>query len=141
MLNNYSIDDYEMTRNWLLGKAELSPETNNPLLYIYQKIGNAWFPHPGAVLFRKKPEFFQLACPTHTLVLFYGLFTFQFYLPGCVQDQWIWEGDKIVLPLDEHLAHTKPGKDNKLEFGVTKIDFSSKELIKNPNQSFSVGRI
>ena len=136
MLNHETLSDYETTRNWLLGKEELNIQPNNPLYCIYQKIGGRLFPHPWAVLMEKKKEFYNTPCPTHSFLLFYGLFAFQIFIPGNVKDDWIWKEDRVILPIENHISLSEVDSNGKVKLGVDRIDFSSKELIKNPEHIF-----
>jgi hypothetical protein len=138
MLKNDSLCDYELTRGWLLEENELKLQSNNPIFSVFQKIGGKLFPHPIAYLMRKKIEFIDMPFPTHSMLIFYGLFAYQVFIPGNLKDDWIWENDNIILPIENHITHSNLDSNNKIKSDVDMVDFSSNELFKNPKQVFSV---
>lgn len=141
MMDESSIRYYEQTRKWLIENGELSLAQNNPIYHVYQKIGGRMFPHPQAFLLKKRTIFKDHPCPSHALIIFYGLFGFQLFIPGNSNDIWIWKGNKVILPIENHISIHKIDENQNVKISVDKVDFSSDKTLKTPSHNFSVGMI
>lgn len=139
MLKELNLNNYETTIKWLLETADLKQSNSKSLFYVYQKIGPGISKHPWAFLLKKRENFITNPIPTHVLLLSYGLFSFQIFLPGNENDKWIWQGDNVNLPIESHITNITESNEKKAEVAVDKIDFSSTELYKNPKHSFRIG--
>lgn len=139
LLKNDQLNNYVSTINWLLEKNELGLDENNPLFTVYQKIGRDVPKHPWAVLMKKRKIFATYPSPSHVLLVSYGLYSFQVFIPGNIGDKWLWQEKKINLPIEQHLVNHKDIEHNQIRIWLDNIDLSSKELLKNPKDEFSVG--
>jgi len=128
MLDQTSLQPYDYTRKWLIEQSELKLPSNNPLYYLYRRIGGRLFPHPWAVLYKKRKEFSSAPCPTHSLLVFYGLFGYQIFLPGNILDNWIHDRNRIVLPIVNQISITKNNNNQKIITSVEKTNLSSHEV-------------
>lgn len=131
MISDNELNDYEELLKWLVKEGEFKVDEQKPLFHIYKRTGGLLFKHPFAILFKKKSQMKNEPCPTHTLILHYGIFKYQIFLPGNVQDEWMWAGERIVLPILSRLIDTN-NKEQPLDFE----DFSSNEKITNSIHSF-----
>lgn len=138
MLSNNEVSDYELTRKWLINESDLDLTTNKPLLHLFQKIGGRLFPHPWAILLKKKQQIAIEPCPTHTMLIFYGIFAFQIFIPGNYNDQWIWNGNHMTLPIENHISYFIMDSNQNINGGVEIIDFSSNEKQVNLKHNFSI---
>ena len=129
---------YDLTRQWLLNENTINIEASKPLLNVFQKIGGRHFEHPWAILMKRRESAKQEPCPKHSVILFYGIFGFQFFIPGNILDQWILNGKRIILPIENHISYETRDSKNKLKTGVNIIDFSSAKKQVNPKHTFKV---
>lgn len=138
LLNEAEMLDYEITRKWLLKETELDTKLNKPLLFVFQKIGGKLFPHPWIAIMKKRPQFLFEPCPTHSVLINYGMFKFQIFLPGNVHDQWMWKGKKLTLAIENHVTSAIPDLNLNVSLGMDMVDFSSPQKLINQKHSFRV---
>jgi HNH endonuclease len=138
-VNECDIKDYCITLNWLIEKGDLNLFDNNPLFTVYQNAGKGVPKHPWVVLMKKRRMFDTLPSPTHVLLISFGLYSFQVFIPGNINDNWIWQKSEIKLPIEQHIVHHDKINNDQIKIWVDNVDLSSKELLKNPKDNFSVG--
>jgi hypothetical protein len=138
MLTEDEVLDYELTCKWLIKETELDAEIYKPFFLVFQKTGERLFPHPWTVLLKKRNKFANEPCPTHALLINYGLFRFQIFLLGNSKDQWIWKGNRLTLPIENLISHSNKDLEKQLSRGFEIVDFSSAEKLINPRHSFRV---
>lgn len=136
LLSESEMLDYEMTRKWLLKESELDTDLYKPLLFVFQKVGGKLFPHPWIAVMKKRPQFLFEPCPTHSILINYGMFKYQIFLPGNVRDQWIWMGKKLTLAIENHITSAMPDLNLNVLLGMDMIDFSSSTKMFNQKHSF-----
>jgi hypothetical protein len=131
MISDNELSDYETPLKWLVNNGDYKIEEQKPLFHVYKRVGGLLFKHPFAILFKKKSQMENEPCPSHTLILHYGIFKYQIFLPGNIQDKWMWDRERIVLPILSGLVNPN-NKEQPIDFE----DFSSNQKITKPIHSF-----
>ncbi len=139
LLNENELANYKNTIDWLVAKTELPLFKNNPLFTVYKNTGKVNPKHSWAVLMKKRKMFESLPAPTNVLLISYGLFSFQIFLPGNLKDNWLWQENKIRLPIEQHIVQYDNIDEKHVKIWVDDIDLSSNDLLKMPKDEFSIG--
>ncbi len=140
MLPDDEFPEYSNTVNWLMSENS-SEHENNPFFNVFRKIGGnpTMFPEPIAVLLRKKNCKNTHKMPYYTLLLSYGIISYQIFIPFNDYDSHLVNEDEIIFPIQERVVD-KIYVDSKLsELGVDKVSLSSIEKKKNEKHKASVG--
>ncbi|MEC3906439.1 HNH endonuclease [Tamlana sp. 2201CG12-4] len=140
MLPDDEFSEYSNTVNWLMSENS-TQHKNNPFFNVFRKIGGnpTMFPEPIAVLLRKKICKNTHKMPYYTLLLSYGIISYQIFIPFNNYDNHLANEEDIIFPIEERVVN-KIYLDNKLsELGVDMVSLSSIEKKKNEKHKASVG--
>ncbi len=142
MLKPENMSNYEDARKWLLGEILDSEIPMHPYFYILRNWNSRNFKHPLAMLLRKRtlpPSFpVPVPVPEHTLLLFYGRFIYQVFLPFNTNDQWLFSNSEISLPIEYHLVVKELPSDNPLGAAeINCMNMGSTRKQKNAEDTFT----
>ena len=91
------------------------------------------------MLMRKRESPKPLAIPEHALLVFYGRFTYQIFLPFNVNDNWLFDQPQIWLPIEYHLVIKEVPSENPLGAAeVNCMNIGSTEKQKGIEDSFAL---
>ncbi|OAB81429.1 HNH endonuclease, partial [Cochleicola gelatinilyticus] len=138
MMPETEFNDYKNTMAWLLDGNSVD-QTNNPLFQVYRKLGGERrFLQPWAILFKKREFNNNYLYPKHTLVIFYGILTYQIFIPTVEDKDLLFNQNEMILPISKYLvelkrndkvnntAHVVPiNLGSNLKFRPKRIEFSS----------------
>lgn len=136
LLKSSDINNFDRAINWLITPYHEFDKLKNPLFHIYKRIQPKNFPQPWGVLFKKRSELLNYPSPEKVLLLFFGNYAYQIFLPFNNLDNWIWSQKELVLPIENHLV-ILDGTSHDHRFQT--IDLNSNEKRKGEKDSFSLG--
>ncbi|AHM61254.1 hypothetical protein D770_15000 [Flammeovirgaceae bacterium 311] len=137
MLSNEEVLKYDLTRKWLINEFDTEPDSPHPLLFLVRRVGGSkYFKHPLAFLAKRRYKRENYPCPEHTLILFYGVFAYQIFLPFNYDEKWLLGFEEIQMPIMNDLAKVAVDANN-ITVSVDTVDLSSKER-KKGKDNFSV---
>jgi hypothetical protein len=139
MMSEDEFQNYKETVEWINSVNKTNYE-NNPLFCVFRKIGgDKRFIHPWCVLLKKIPKVNLESYPHHTLLLFYGIITYQIFIPFNKHDKDLYKKNKIHLPLSEFVIKMKNKTKDSVDVGVDRIPLGSIDKVKSKKQKFSFG--
>jgi len=122
-----NIYKYERTRQWLINEIHESSITPSTYFHVYKNHGKL-FRSPLVLLAKKKNEFKAFPSPENALLIFYGLFRFQIFMPFNINDEWLNNENEMYLLIEEHLVNNlKLNEDGSGTGETNKIDLFSIE--------------
>lgn len=136
MLGDNEISDYVKAIDWIL-KPNTQNYEWNPFFTIFRKIGGKKrFLEPWAILMRKRNDSELSNFPFHTLILFYGIFQYQIFLPFHTDNEKLLNEKELIFPLEEHLISDKIINGVKSGISVETICVGGNERLRNLRQNF-----
>lgn len=138
LIKEREIGNFEETINWLTNVKGSEDLVDHPLMYIFRRIGQKRFPHPWGMLMNKRQHSSELPVPEKVLLLFYGLYQYQVFLPYNKKDEWLWSKAEVILPAENHIPEFKMEGNRKL-VRVDLVDLRSNVKKRNELDFFSVG--
>lgn len=125
---------YEETRRWLRNEIDENVYPSYPLFIIYYNIGGGLRARSPFVVVLNKKE--GAPVPQSTVLIAYDHFKFQLFMPFDTRNQQLWEGPKVLLPIQGHLVRER--EDGKgLSFFWK--DLSGTAKVVGEEQTFSMG--
>ena len=117
-----SVDDYDKTRRWLIGEINNKDIDMHPYFLVPRARGKKRFAQPIVMLMRKRgsKKKTPFTIPEHSLLIFYGIFIYQIYIPFHKNEDKEFRKGQIYLPIEEHLCNEVPS-DNPL--GAAQINY------------------
>jgi hypothetical protein len=115
-----TLDDYDKTRRWLIG--EIDNNDMHPYFLVPRARGKKIFKEPLIMLMKKEDSKIEMpfVVPEHSLLIFYGIFIYQIYIPFHRNEGQEFKKGQIYLPIEEHLCKEIPS-DNPL--GAAEINY------------------
>lgn len=139
MLPDEEIKNYNKALEWI--KSENTKENQyNPFFNIYRKVGGEKrFLEPWAVLYKKRNHELLENFPHHTFLLFYGLITYQVFLPFHKDDDHLENEEEIFFPIQEQVIEDVIENGKLVKFDVGLKSLWSPEKEKNRREKFTFG--
>jgi len=140
MLPDDEFLQHKNTVDWLMSKNSPQHE-NNPFFNVFRKIGGnpKMFPEPLVFLFRKNNNKKMDKFPSYTLLLSYGIISYQIFIPFVNNDNHLINEKEIIFPLEEHVVKEIYASGKLSELGVDKVSLASIEKKRNERHKASVG--
>ena len=122
---------------WIMNPNMESFESN-PFFNAFRKVGGEKrFINPWAILMKKRNDLDLPNFPQHILIIFYGIFQYQIFLPFHEDDKSLLSKDEIVFPLEEHLISEQTKNDVKTGISIETICLGGIQRIKDDKHKFS----
>lgn len=101
MLPEDEVKNYAKAFEWI--RSENTTENQyNPFFNIFRKVGGEKrFLQPWAVLYKKQDHNLLENFPHHTFLLFYGIITYQVFLPFHKDDEHLENEEEIIFPIQD----------------------------------------
>ena len=138
LVDNQDISQFQQTINWIIDNNPKENLCDYPLHYCIRRVGGRAFPHPQGFLLKKKSLKKDVPSPEFVLLLWYGLFQFQIFVPHNERDEWLWNQEEVILPIENRMAEFKY-IDGQLHSKVDVVDLRSNIRTKTKKHSFSIG--
>ncbi len=134
-----SLPYYEKARKWLINEIDDEKIENLSLFHVYRQYGKL-LKKPVVYLARKKKLYERVPSPENALLIFYGLYKFQVFLPFNENDEWLWNQDEIYLPIENHLVRNiEVNSEGDGTGEVNKIDLSTIFKVTDEEDHLSFG--
>ena len=140
MLPDDEFLQHKNTVDWLMSKNSTNHK-NNPFFNVFRKIGGnpKMFPEPMAFLLRKNNNKNTHKFPTYTLLLSYGIISYQIFIPFIDSDNHLVSEKEIICPLEEHVVKQIYIDNKPSELSVDKVSLASIEKKRKERHIASVG--
>lgn len=103
-LEEKSLSDYDKTRRWLIGEIRDDDVPMHPYFYVPRARNTKRFNDPLIMLMRRRQLEAPFAIPEHSLLLWYGVFIYQIYIPFHKNEDSEFAKGKLFIPIEEHLC-------------------------------------
>ncbi|HWA34286.1 MAG TPA: HNH endonuclease [Cyclobacteriaceae bacterium] len=109
-MDKETILNYDKTRRWLIGEINNEDIAMHPYFFVPRAMGSKMFKSPLIMLMRKRKAIkaTPFAIPEHSLLVFYGVFIYQIYIPFHQNEESEFRKGKLFLPVEEHLCKEIP---------------------------------
>lgn len=139
-MNEETVAHYDKTRRWLVGEIDNKEVEMHPYFLVPRARNTIMFKSPLVMLMGKRQGLKEIpfAIPEHSLLVFYGIFIYQVYIPFHQNEEVEFRKGKLFLPVEEHLCQEIPS-DNPL--GVANINYmnmGSKVKVKNVEEKIEL---
>lgn len=139
MLPENEVENYLQAFEWIRSK-NTKENKNNPFFNIYRKVGGERrFLEPWAILYKKRDHKLLDNFPHHTFLIFYGLITYQVFLPFHINDEHLENEEEIFFPIQEYVIDdvVENGKIVNYDVGMRPLWSPNKE--NNRREKFTFG--
>ncbi|MAT90951.1 MAG: hypothetical protein CMC35_09685 [Flavobacteriaceae bacterium] len=138
-MSDEELRKYSYAIQWLM-----SPNTekhqHNPFFKIFKKIGGEKrFLNPIAFLFKKRDSSEFDRFPSHVLLLWYGIISYQVFIPFNSDNFHFATLKKLVFPLEEHILLKKYENGGLSEIGIDRDQLSSMKKTRKKKDKLSFG--
>ncbi|ELR71726.1 hypothetical protein C900_02311 [Fulvivirga imtechensis AK7] len=103
-LDKKNLGGYEKTRRWLIGEIPEKAIAMHPYFYVPRARGTKKLNEPLIMLMKRKQFDAPFAIPEHCLLIFYGIFIYQIFIPFHQSEVTQFSKGKLYIPIAEYLC-------------------------------------
>ncbi len=135
-MDEKSLIDYDKTRRWLIGEIDNKDIQMHPYFLVPTAKSKKRFNSPVVMLMKKKQVEDQapFAIPEHSLLIFYGIFIYQIYIPFHKSEDVEFRKGKLFLPIEEHLCCEVPSDNPLGKANITYMNMGAKVKVKGAEE-------
>jgi hypothetical protein len=135
-LDESNLESYDETRRWLIGEVSDEDIPMHPYFFVPRAKNTKMFHDPMILLMRRKQLELPFAMPEHSLLIWYGVFIFQIYIPFHTSEEEQFGKRRIYIPIEEHLCEEIPSNEPLGAASVDIMNMGAKVKVKGASENF-----
>jgi hypothetical protein len=139
-MDEKTLSDYDKTRRWLVGQIENKDIEMHPYFFVPRARAKKMLKSPMVMLMRKRTGLKEMpfAIPQHSLLVFYGIFMYQIYIPFHRNEEVEFRKGKLFLPIEEDLCQEIPSESPLGAARVNYMNMGAKVKVKNVEEKIEL---